>query len=253
MGIGWIRWVCLLGFLAAILIGAKALWDSKRAPYFILREEAATRAQWVALIALVLLVANVSLLIWRKPEPLPAVKIIPTSIPATLPRSGLSPRTGPSTNLGMGFATLVPILTPAPACTSSPAGPTYTRQVPTLTPRPSTLTLTTGSDPSFEVITLAQDVSDENLPLAPGDAFPKGTNRVYAFFTYREMERAVPWTQARYREEEEVWRQTSLWRRGREGIAWTYMEFNTGFPSGGYEVRLYITHKLQQRAKFTVQ
>jgi len=110
-----------------------------------------------------------------------------------------------------------------------------------------------GAEASFEVLTLARGVSEEHLPLESGDVFPGGVKRVYAFFTYRGMEEGMEWTQAWYRGEEEVWSQTSPWRRGREGIAWVYMELGDGFPSGEYEVRLYIDRKLQQRAEFTVQ
>jgi len=250
MGIGWIWWACLLGFLIAILIGAKALWDWKRAPYFVLREEAEARARRVALIALALLAANVGLLIWGKPDPVPLVEIASTSmststsIPATPVLPGLSPRTGSPTP--------APTLTPSLTFTSAPA-PTYTGQVPTPTAKPPIPTPTAELEASFEVVTLARGASDENLPLEPSDVFPPGTKRVYAFLAYRGMERGMPWTQAWYRGGEEVWSQTKGWRREREGIAWIYMEFSFGFPSGEYEVRLYIEHKLQQRVKFTVQ
>lgn len=110
-----------------------------------------------------------------------------------------------------------------------------------------------GAEASFEALTLARGVSEEHLPLEPGNVFPKGTKRVYAFFTYREMERGMPWSQVWYREGEEVWSQASLWRRDREGIAWVYMELSDGFSSGEYEVRLYIDRRLQQRVEFTVR
>ena len=243
MGISHIWWACPLSLLIVIAVGAKALWDSKRAPFFVLREEAEARMRRVAPVALALLVVNASLLAWKKWGSVPLSEIIPTpmptltSIPGTPVSPGLSPKTG----------------SPTPVATSTPS-PTFTfSQVPTPTVKPPAPTPTERLEASFGVITLAQGVSEENLPLEPGDIFPEGTKQVYAFFSYTEMEMGTPWTQAWYRGEQKLWSQTKRWRLGREGNAWIYMEFIEGLPPGEYEVRLYIDRKLQQRVEFTAQ
>ena len=252
MGISLIWGVCLLGLLIAILIGAKALWDSRRAPYFFLREEASSRARRVGVIILVLLMANLGLLVWRRHGyPFP-IEFVPISAPTTPVPPSWPPRPTPSASPSPVPATPAPTLTLSPTFTLTPP-PTYTGQAPTPTARPPTLTPTVGLEASFRVITLARGVSEENLPLEPGNVFSKGIKRVYVFFSYRGMEKGRDWAHAWYLDGEEIWSQSRKWRRGGEGIAWVYMEFSAGFPPGEYEVRLYIDHKLQEKVKFTVQ
>lgn len=236
MAISYLGWACSLGLLIVVVVGAKALWESKRAPIFVLREEAEIRVRRIAPIALALLVVNVSLLAWSRQGSATSPEIISTSTP--------TPTSIP--------ATPVPFSTPTPTLTPT-ATPVPTRQTPTPTIASPPASPTEEFEGSFEVTTLAQGVSEEHLPLEPGDVFPEGTKQVYVFFSYTGIEMGTPWTQAWYQGEQELWSQTEEWRLGREGSAWVYMEVAYGFPPGQYEVRLYIDDRLQETAEFAVQ
>jgi len=236
MGINYLWWACCLGLLTVMVVGAKALWDSKTAPFFLLREEAEMRVRRLAPVALVLLAVNVSLLAWRRQGSARLSEIIATSmptstlIPATLVRPSIA----------------APTLTATAVPGRTPRTPSPTFESPVSTP-------TEEWGGSFQTPILAQGVSEDNLPLEAGEVFPEGTKQVYLFFSYTGMEKGRPWTQTWYRGEQEVWSQTKPWRLGGEGSAWTYMELTEGFPPGEYEVRLYIDRRLQQRVEFTVE
>ena len=236
MGISHVRWACFLSFLIVIVIGAKALWEWKRAPFFVLREEAEIRVHRLAPIVVVLLVVNASLLAWRKRGSVPLTEVIPTATPT------------------LTSIPTTPVRSPIPAPTlASTAVPAATARAPTPTVMSPASTPTEGLGASFEVTTLARGLSEGNLPLEPGNVFPEGTKQVYVFFSYTEMEVGMLWTQAWYRGERKVWSQTKPWRLGRQGNAWVYIEFTEGFPPGEYEARLYIDHRFQESVEFTVQ
>jgi len=236
----WIWGACLAALLIAILAMIRAYVASRRAPYFLLREEAAARTRWAALIVLFLLAVNVGMALRLPREaPLPIAIATATPLPTVAPTLTPSPTSTPRPT-----ATLTP--TPTSTFTPTPELPTAAR-----TPIPGAPT--PGPSASFGEITLAKGGTENNLPLEPCTLFPEGTKGVYAFFEYSGMTKGVAWTQAWYREGEELWSHTKKWRLGEQGLAWVRFKSSKGLSAGEYEVRLYIGEKFQQRATFTVR
>jgi hypothetical protein len=112
--------------------------------------------------------------------------------------------------------------------------------------------VTPGPDAALVDLVLAAGERDDE-PVGPTARLPKGTQRVYAFFTFDGMDRGVPWVHIWYGETEgqmvEVWSQVEVWpyddARGR---TWRY--FNC--RSGRYELHIYVGQRLQQKVPFVV-
>lgn len=238
----WIWGGCLAALLASVVAMVKAYVDSRRASYLFLREEAATKARRAAIVTFFLLAINVGMAL-RLPKEAPSPVAVATPTLTPTPTLAPSPTFTPRPT-----ATPTPTLMPTSTFTPSPTVklPTSAR-----TPIPGASTPEPGA--SFGKITLAKGVTEDNLPLEPCTLFPEGTRRVYAFFEYSGMTKGVAWTQAWYREGDELWSHTKKWRLREQGIAWVYFEPSRGFSVGEYEVRLYIGQELQQRATFTLR
>jgi hypothetical protein len=93
----------------------------------------------------------------------------------------------------------------------------------------------------------------ENRPVDDTAAFPAGTERVYAFFTFSGMSRNAPWTHVWYGEIDgqmvEQWSQVELWPYdAASGNTWRF--FNCR-PGRG-ELLVYVGRELQERLPFTV-
>ena len=234
----WIQGACLAALLIAILATIKAYVASKRAVYFFSREAAAIKAGRFALVTLLLVAVNVGMALQLPREaPRPMATPTLTLTPTFTPSPTFTPR-----------PTVTPTFTLTPTST-----PTPTPQLPTSARTPIPGALPPGPSASFDGIILAKGVTEDNLPVEPCTVFPKGTKRVYAFFKYSGMAKGVVWTQAWYKEGEEIWSHTKKWRLREKGLAWIFLESSKGLAAGEYEVRLYIGDKLQQKATFTVR
>jgi hypothetical protein len=108
-------------------------------------------------------------------------------------------------------------------------------------------------DATFGEITLARGVTDDNEPQDPGTVFPADISQLYAFFDYQNLSDGVLWTQAWYREGEEIGSESGLWEWGSYGTAWIFLKPVGGYPRGEYEVRLYIGDELKQTTSFAVR
>jgi hypothetical protein len=123
--------------------------------------------------------------------------------------------------------------------------------MPTATPAMVALAVPSGA--GFGEIVFSRDISADNQPLEAGTVFAAGSEPVYIFFEYRGLSNGVLWTQAWYREGEEMWRDTGPWQWGSRGRAWFFYTPPSGYTPGNYEVRLYIGDELQQTGTFIVQ
>jgi hypothetical protein len=123
--------------------------------------------------------------------------------------------------------------------------------MPTATPAMVALAVPSGA--GFGEIVFSRDISADNQPLEAGTVFAAGSEPVYVFFEYRGLSNGVLWTQAWYREGEEMWRDTGPWQWGSRGRAWFFYTPPSGYTPGNYEVRLYIGDELQQTGMFIVR
>ena len=202
----------IVGLVLALLALRNAIYyfnQSRRAPYYILREEAARSAQrWVILAALVFAVI-VGLVVWTaQAGPTPGVE--PTATAATaVPTLGPPPTHTP---------------TPAPSPTARAPSPTATATPPptaTFAPDVPAALLTPIPDAAapnpaakFEFLTLASRLDPQSNPLDPGLQFLGGASRVHVFFRATGVNDGAPWGIFCYRDRQLVDQFVGLWDDG---------------------------------------
>jgi len=248
----WIFGVCLAGILIGVLTAARYAREAKISQFYFIREQARIKAGRVMIVVGFLAVITIALaiLVTVSSTFTRVAQASPTPTPTPMP----SPTT-PATGV-VATSSPTPVLTPTPKPTAT-ASPSPTI-IPTVGTPSSALTPIVGAetpspDATFNEITLARDVTDDNKPKDPGTVFPAGISRLYAFFDYHDLSDGVLWTQVWYREGKEIGSESNLWEWGSYGTAWIFLKPVGGYSRGGYEVRLYIGDELKQTATFTVR
>jgi len=160
--------------------------QSRRAPYYILREEAARSAGRWTLATLLGTALTVALVVYASQAPASPL-IAPTATPTqTIPTLGPAPTRTPTST-----RTLSPTPTAAPTFT-----PTATRaavDIPDILLTPIPDAVPPSPEARFEFLTLASRIDDDLQPVDPGLQFPAGTSRVYAFFRASAVNNGAPW------------------------------------------------------------
>jgi hypothetical protein len=212
-----------------------------------LREQSLVRARRLTILAIILLVlVGASGALWgvavQRPEllPTPAPTSTSTLIPSPTPRPPTLTFTPTST----------PTITPTP--TETPVPPDAHLPSALRTPFPARAIDPSPDAALVELVLAAGERNDQ--PVNPSIQFPKGTERVYAFFTFDNMARNVPWTHAWYGEVDgqmvELWSRTELWPYdATRAYGWRF--FNC--QAGRYEIHIYIGRRLEQKVPFTVK
>ncbi|HLF28372.1 MAG TPA: hypothetical protein VJG32_18725 [Anaerolineae bacterium] len=240
--------VLLLVGIAVILLALRNAIryfnQSRRAPYYILREEAARSAGRWALASLLAATLTISVAVYTSQSapltPTPEPRVTST---IRVPTLGLTPTRTPSATP-----------TPSPTLTASPT-PTPTLapavDVPDilLTPIPNAA----PPDPAarFEFITLASRIDANLQPVDPGLQFPIGSSRVYVFFRASGVNNGAPWGIFCYRDEAIVDLFVGLWEDG------TQPQTSRAFCSldgarGAYRLRGYLGTQLAFEAPYTL-
>ncbi len=136
--------------------------------------------------------------------------------------------------------------TPAPTIvvviTASPAHTPTLTPFPTFTPNAPPLTSNVTPDPraSLEITALDDRVSDTSAPIEPRTIFAAGTERIYLFVDYRDMDEGVLWQRLLYYENEQIDSSAYLWGQDRDGASYFFFGRDGGFEPGNYEIRLLI-------------
>lgn len=210
------------------------------------REQSGALAKRLTLLLVALsLLAIASGALWgvsvRIPDllPTPAPTVTQTPIPTPTPRPPTATYTPTST----------PTITPTP--TSTPVPPDAHLPSALRTPFPAAA-VTPGPDATLVELVLAAG-QENDRPINPGQAFPRGTEQVFAFLTFDHMARNVPWVHAWYVEVDgqlvESWSQAELWAYDAPwGFTWRY--FNC--RDGRYELHIYVGRRLVKKMQFTV-
>ena len=110
---------------------------------------------------------------------------------------------------------------------------------------------TTGG--SFSSVQFCLEITDDGECLEPADQFPAGTMRVWAIFTYQNMENGQPWGRIWENEGKVIVNATGeSWEDGAEGwLAYVYSEEYA--LEGQYTLSLYIDDALVEQASFDVE
>ena len=226
--------VLLLVGVAVVLLALRNVIrqfnQSRRAPYYILREEAARSVGRWLIVSVVAFAATLALALYTSQAPPPQAE--PTATPtAPVPTLGEPPT-----------RTATPTRTPAPSPTPT-ASPT-----PSVTPAPDVpavlLTPIPGAaapDPAatFEFLALASRVDANFNPVDPGLQFPAGTSRVYVIFRATSVNNGAPWGVFCYRDGAVFDQFVGLWDDGPNRQTSRAFCSQDG-SSGAYALRAYL-------------
>jgi hypothetical protein len=166
----------------------------------------------------------------------------PTSTPIT-PLAGLALDATPP-----AAAT---VLVGTPAQTSVPGGTSS----PSLTPITTPVPVTVAAGSPFTKLVLAQEISDDYKPLAPGNDFSAGSQPVYLFFDYQGIQPGTRWGHVWLWGDQQLDRSITTWPEnwGSEGTAWVFYTPEGGYQPGPYEVRLLINDQVVATASFMMR
>jgi hypothetical protein len=217
--------------------------QSRRAPYYILREEAARSAgRWtIAAVLTVALTAALAVFASQSPpepasEPTPtATRLVPTLGPAPT-------RTATSTSSPSPMPSPTPTLTP----TSPPAV-----DVPDILLTPIPNAVAPNPEARFEFLTLASRIDDDLNPIDPGLQFPVGASRVYAFFRASGVNDGAPWGLFCYRDGDIFDLFVGLWDDGPAAQTSRAFCAHDGDP-GQYTLRVYLGTTLAFEAQYAL-
>ncbi|MGQ9627557.1 MAG: hypothetical protein ACUVV0_11710 [Anaerolineae bacterium] len=153
--------------------------------------------------------------------------------------------------------TSTPLATPSPSQaateTSTPLA------TPSLSPTLISLLKPTATSIPFETplpggpfgpLVFSAGITDDHKPLSTGRSFPASTERVYAFFEYRDMKDGTPWSQLWYWNGEQVGDESRLWEWGPDGRSWVFHDI---LGAGQYELKLYVRGQLVQQGSFYIR
>jgi hypothetical protein len=241
--------LCVVGGLVAI---RTARQRARNTGFGFVREQSLYKARrWMLGTGLLALLGMASVGLWAmavyRPHALPTP--VPTATMTLIP----SPTPRPPTS--------TPTQTPTPTSTALPSvTPTRTAATtPTDTDLPAVLrrSQSTGAtpEPGAHLVEATMAAGQrENMPVDPTTVFPRGTRRVYAFLLFDGMSRGVPWTHVWYGEVDgemrEIWGKTESWSREySRGQIWRYFDCGVG----KFELRIYVSERLQQTVPFVVK
>jgi hypothetical protein len=240
--------------VAAVLVGLAItqLITARRAPFYVMRRNALTRATRWALAALASLVVAVLLLL-----------VVPFLL-AAVPASVLPTVTLTSVPTATSRPTPIPTITPTRRSTATP--PFIPTSTPAILPPESALSplpsaVPAGEDAHIAIITLATEQDASGQPVDPGVEFPSGDHRMYLFFTYEGMRNGTTTTFAWYKDGQLIDYCSDTWLWGLvEGREWGesgrtsyFCKPPGGWAPGTYEIRAFIETRLQGIAQFVIK
>jgi hypothetical protein len=181
--------------------------QSRRARYYILREEAMRGAGRWFVASLVCIALTIGLALFAS-RAQPAPEVEPTAT---------ATRAVPTLESPTVIPTAAPTRTPTPIPTSTPALTPTVALAPELpavllTPIPGAVTPNPAA--RFEFVTLASRVDSNLNPIDPGLQFPIGTTRVFLYFRAVGVNNGSPWAVVCFREGKVVDVFTDLWKDG---------------------------------------
>ena len=244
----------VLGFVALIM--SMKLWrDTKRSPYFFMRQQAAKRMQSYMSVAtvLILLSAVIGVYGWQTPEDStvrmallmrakPATQEIQelmaqpsVSERATADATTTTTRSGGVANVLLNSGDITTLTPELPAA--------YDQFEPQAELKPGT---------ELGTVVLSSTVTDEYKAINPANVFGEGFYTLYATFDYKDMEDGMAWAW--------VWRHNGqvidggneLWNYGDEGPGYIYLSPEEGFAEGRYSLEIWVNGELLGQASATM-
>lgn len=259
----------LLGLFGVLVLFTLAkIYDawrqSKRSPYFFLRQQAEKRLQgyfW-ALVALIVMGAGTMAYTSHKPQdnilrmallaqakPVEAADRIPVlafddETPESFTFNTIDERLSATTAVSSPL-TLPSDRTLPEGLTLSPVLPEdFDTVEPTAELRPET---------TITPLVFSTEMDDSYKPVAPRRVFGEGFFTIYATFDYDQMVEGMAWSWIWRRNGDVVNGGNELWAYGEDGPGWIYYEPPEGFQPGDYTLELWVNGELFQRAGLTIE
>ncbi len=251
----WLLGLLLVLGSMALLMSMKLWRDTKRSPYFFMRQQAAKQMQSYlsVFVALMLLAVGVGVYGWRTPEDATVrMALITRAKPATAEIQELMAQPSvaerataaatTTTTRGGGVANV--LLGADEASSLAPELPAAYDQVEPLVDLKSTTDLGT--------VVLSSTVTDEYKAINPASVFGEGFYTLYATFDYKDMADGMAWSW--------VWRHNGqvidggneLWAYSDEGPGYIYLSPEEGFAEGRYSLEVWVNGELLGQASATM-
>lgn len=253
----WILGVLLvLGSLA--LLASLKLWrDSKRSPYFFMRQQATRRMQSYlsVFIVLMLMAIGIGAYGWRPPEDatmrmalMTRAKPAPQAIRELMEQPSAvelarTATTTPTNVVQSGGIANILLNADEAASFSTELPAAYDRVKPMVE-------LNKGTN--LGTVIFSSTVTDEYKAINPTSLFGQGFYTLYATFQYGDMADGMAWSW--------VWRHNGkvidggneLWAYGDEGPGYIYLRPEEGFGEGRYTLEIWVNGKLLGQASATM-
>lgn len=260
----------LLGLFGVLVLFTVAkifsAWrQSKRSPYFFLRQQAEKRLQgyfW-ALVALIVMGGGTMAYTGQKPQdnalrmallaqakPVEAADEIPVlAFDAEAPDESFTFNTLDSS---VSETTVISSSLALPADGQLPEGlslsPALPEEFDAVEPTAELL-----PDTTITPLVFSTEIDDNYKPVAPRRVFGEGFFTIYATFDYDHMVEGMAWSWIWRRNGDVVNGGNELWAYGEDGPGWIYYEPPEGFQPGDYTLELWVNGELFQRAGLTIE
>ncbi len=217
--------------------------QSRRAPYYILREEAARSAGRWLIVSVVAFAATLALALYtsQAPPPSPAEPTAAATTP--VPTLG-EPPTRTATPTRTPAPSPTPTASPTPSVTLAP-------DVPAVLLTPISGAATPNPAAKFEFLALASRVDANFNPVDPGLQFPAGTSRVYVIFRATSVNNGAPWGIFCYRDGAIFDLFVGLWDDGPNRQTSRAFCSHDGNP-GAYALRAYLGASLAFEIQYSL-
>ncbi len=149
----------------------------------------------------------------------------------------------------------VPSSSPTPSPTTTPTATTIPTATPTLAPLPTPGPPTVAKDSPFTNLQLAHNIAPDNQPENVGTIFAPGSQSIYLFFDYDQIEGGATWTHRWTWGDTELGVFEDVWPDNfyDSGTAWVYHTPTGGYQPGPYKVTLEIKGQIVATATFVIQ
>jgi hypothetical protein len=239
----WIAIALLGGFVLAVLAAVLQFKSARRLPYFLLRKERLSSSWRLMLAGLGMGVSGLVILLFGREVAYVIVQPTPSITPS--PTVTQTPTvTLTSTITDTPEATSTPTATPTSTQTPTPQLPAEIRVLirESQTPFP---------DAVFSPLQLSRRLDGQNQAVNPQENFFSPLGRLYAAFTYNNLQDGVRWSAIWKLGDRVVCIETQPWDGGTGGYGYTECELEN-WPPGEYEIQIFYGEEWMVSARFDV-
>ncbi len=143
----------------------------------------------------------------------------------------------------------------APTVALSPSPTPPPTVTPTMIPLPTPGPPVITADSPFTTLRLARQVTADNLPAQAGTSFAPGSQPIYLFFDYQNIQPGTAWTHRWTWADTELDVYQDVWPENyaSSGTAWVYYSPTGGYQPGPYKVTLEVNGQVVGTATFVVE